>query len=182
MVLKKEETIAIIIDVQERLMTAMFEKEQLEHNLIKLVKGLKILDIPCIYTQQYTKGLGMTVPSIRLENNPSDFTYIEKITFSCMGSEEFQKRLEKSGCKNIVIAGMETHICVLQTVRDLLLDNFNVILVQDCIASRKLLDKEIGMKRMVQEGAYLGTYESVLFELMNTANHSQFKVISTLIK
>jgi len=181
MKITRENTIAMMIDFQEKLVPAIYENEKLIEETAKLIKGLKTLGCPIVFTQQYTKGLGMTVKPLQ-DAYEDEFTYLDKVTFSCMDNEEMKKAIVDSGKKNVVIAGMESHICVMQTVIDLLELGYNVYLVEDCISSRTNANKQVGIKRMMQEGAKITSLESVLFELANKAGTPEFKVISNLIK
>ncbi|HHU73249.1 MAG TPA: hydrolase [Clostridiales bacterium] len=177
----KEDTVALVIDFQERLVPVMNHKEELLHNTEILLKGLKVLEIPMIVTQQYTKGIGMTVPKIQ-EAIGDDFVYYDKITFSCWDDEEIKKQILGLGKKNIIVCGIEAHICVLQTVIDLLQEGIHVVVVEDCIGSRKDNDKKIALERAISEGALVTTYESILFELTRVSKTDVFKEISRLIK
>lgn len=176
-----EDTMAIVIDYQERLMPVIHNSEQLIHNSEILLKGLKALGIPMVVTQQYTKGLGMTVEPIANVFG-EDFTYYDKITFSCLDDENIRKAVEEMGKKNVIVCGAEAHICVLQTVIDLIAMGYHVILVEDCIGSRKEKDYETALKRAVVEGAIPTTYESILYELTRVAKTDVFKEISKLTK
>lgn len=178
--IKKEDTIALVVDFQEKLMPVMAEKEALEVRTQVLLEGLRTLDIPMIVTQQYTKGLGMTIPSL-CEAAGTD-EYFDKITFSCFEDEGIQKAIAKSGRKNVLVCGIESHICVLQTCIDLKEAGYTPILVLDCISSRKLTDKEGAILRAQQEGILLTTTEAILFELTRKAGNPVFKEISRLIK
>lgn len=177
---KAEETTAVIVDVQERLFPHMQKKEELEKNLLILIKGLHILEVPVLVTQQYTRGLGATIASIReqiRENDP-----IEKIAFSCCGEPGFIRSLESTKRKCVVLAGIESHVCVLQTSIDLADKGYSVCVIEDCASSRKGNDKRIAMERMREEGVRLSTYESILFELCYEAGTDRFKAMSRLIK
>lgn len=176
-----QDSLALIIDFQERLMPVINKSDELLHNTEILIKGLKALNIPMVVTQQYTKGIGMTVPIIR-EAIGEEFTYYDKLTFSCAENEEILSQIAGSGKKNIVICGIETHICVLQTVINLIDKGYNVILVEDCVGSRKESDRQVGIKRAMKEGAIPASYESILFELTRVAKTDVFKEISRLIK
>jgi nicotinamidase-related amidase len=123
----------------------------------------------------------MTVPQLATLFGDG-FLYEDKITFSCADDEVIIKKIEDTGKKNILIFGIEAHICVLQTAIDLLEKGYNVILVENCISSRKEKDRIIGIQRAVAEGAILTTYEAILFELTRSAKHNSFKEISSLIK
>lgn len=176
-----EDTLALVIDFQEKLVPVIHQQEELLHNTTILLKGLQALQIQALVTQQYTKGIGMTVPSLT-EVYGKDFSYEEKITFSCAEDEVIMNKIAESGKKNIIICGIEAHICVLQTVIDLIAKGYNVILVEDCVGSRKEKDRQVGIKRAIAEGAIPTTYESILFELTRVAKTEVFKVISKLIK
>jgi len=178
--IKPEETMAVVIDYQSKLMPAIFENEVLIAKSAILLQGLKELEIPMIVSQQYTKGLGETVEPIA--EAIGEFEAFEKKTFSLYQDEELKKAIDASGKKNAVICGAEAHICVLQTVIDLCEAGYNVFLVEDCIGSRKPNDKAIALKRAEKEGAFLTTYEEVLYELTMGAANPHFKAISKLTK
>ncbi|QZY55619.1 isochorismatase family protein [Crassaminicella profunda] len=175
----KENTTAMIIDVQKRLLPHMQNKE-LSKNLAILIEGLNGLDIPFIVSEQYTKGLGSTVDEIMgvLEN----FEIIEKMSFSCYDEPTLQEKIDYMNKEWIIIAGIESHICVLQTVIDLIDNGYMPIVIEDCISSRKENDKKIAIERMKKEGAVISTYESILFELCRYAGNETFKTISKLVK
>ena len=179
--IKSEDTMALIIDFQERLVPVMDRKEELIHNTGILIKGLRALNIPMLVTQQYTKGIGATVPELAAALGEG-FRCEDKITFSCADDEVVMKKISESGKHNIIICGIEAHICVLQTVVDLIEKGYHVILVEDCIGSRRNSDRETGIKRAIMEGAIPSTYESILFELTRVARTDTFKEISKLIK
>ena len=178
--IKSSETIALIIDYQERLVPVMNEKEQFVRNSAILVEGIKKLGVPIIVSQQYTKGLGNTISEISTvigEYSPND-----KLTFSCVQNEDILHKIQCFDVKNVIVCGCEAHICVLQTVIDLLGIGLNVVLVEDCSASRKKSDLQASIIRARQEGALIATYESILFELCEMAGNDTFKFISKLIK
>jgi nicotinamidase-related amidase len=133
-----------------------------------------------IITQQYTRGLGNTVPPIA--EKFSGFRYIEKLSFSCYEEPAFREQLSFSGKQNIILCGIESHVCVLQTCLDLIDNGFFPIVVEDCVGSRKTEDKIIAIERMKQEGARITTLESLLFELTRAAGTDAFKSISRLVK
>lgn len=176
----KEDTIALVVDFQEKLMPVMAGKEELEVRTNILVKGLKTLEVPMLITQQYTKGIGMTIPSL-FESSETE-EYFDKVTFSCFDDEAIRAKIEESGKKNVIVCGIESHICVLQTCIDLKEAGYTPILVVDCMSSRKESDKEIAILRAQQEGIVLTTTEAILFELTRKAGNPTFKVISKLIK
>ena len=188
--LKKEDTVLVGIDFQEKLMPAMKNNEEVAAAAIKLIKGCRILGVPAIMTQQYTKGLGQTVPAIVAaltesmgeEISTEEFNPVEKTSFSAMGEPSFVETLEKLGKKTVIIAGVEAHVCVQQTVIDLLESGYTVFVANDCISSRSNTDKKYSQRRMGDAGAVGTTYESILFELCGGAKEPGFKQISALVK
>lgn len=175
-----ENTIALIIDEQVKLMPVIHEKDTILHNTEILIQGLKLLDVPFLITQQYTKGMGMTEQCIFDAAGTEE--YIDKRTFSCWDTEEIRQAVEASGKKQVLLAGVESHICLLQTAIDLVDAGYDVFVVENCVSSRKLADKETAIKRMIQNGVQVTSYESILFELMRTSTHPNFKLVSKLIK
>ncbi len=178
--ISKHNSVAVVVDVQERLFPHIHEHQQLEKNLITLISGLKILDIPLIVTQQYTKGLGKTIPSVAKALGKYD--PLEKLTFSCCADPDFMDTLSDLGKNQIILMGIETHVCVLQTAIDLLQRGYQPVIIEDCVSSRKLNDKQVAIERMRHHGMIISTYESILLELCLVAGTEQFKAISTLIK
>jgi nicotinamidase-related amidase len=175
-----ENTVLVIIDVQEKLAPAMHEKEKFFDNLQKLVKGVKILGIPTILTEQNPKGLGPTMPEIaRLL---PDIQPIAKMDYSCCGNKLFRQELGKLNHKQVLIAGIEMHVCVYQTAVDLLALGYEVQVVADACASRTTENKEIGLKRTTSEGAKLTSTEMALFELLKVAEGAKFKEILQIVK
>ncbi len=176
----KTKTAAVIIDYQERLLPHMRNHEDTLENVVKLIKGLKILNIPTILTQQYTRGLGETVAPIK--ELFDDFKFVEKTSFSCYDAPDFAIQLETLGKEFVIVAGIESHVCVLQTVLDLKENGHIPVVIEDCINSRKKNDKRIAMARFRQEGIIVASVESILFELTRTAKAEEFKAISNLVK
>ncbi len=178
--IQKEETLAVVIDIQERLLPHIYQWEGTLHNCTRIIEGFQILSVPVIVTQQYTKGLGGTDSSIAERISP--FSYIEKTAFSCFGEPAFKDRLSSSGKKNIILIGIEAHVCVLLTCLDLLASGYIPFIPEDCVSSRKLQDKAVAIERMRQEGARITTIESILFELTQCAGTEVFRNISRLVK
>jgi len=176
----KEESIGLIIDVQERLFPHISENKELEKNINILIQGMKILKMPVMVTEQYSKGLGPTIPTIK--TSLGDIRYYEKNSFSCCDNKYFDYEFSGLNKKIVVIAGIEAHVCVLQTSIDLIERGYQPVIVEDCISSRKMLDKQVAIERMRHEGALVTTYESVLFELARVSGTEQFKAISKLVK
>ncbi len=176
----KENVLGVLIDVQERLFPHIHQHQYLAERIAILIQGLKILEIPLMMTEQYVKGLGKTIPE--LQKHTKGVECFEKITFSCCGNEDFIEALIQTKKKEIILFGIETHVCVQQTFLDMLNRGLTVIIVADCVSSRKQYDKEIALERMRQEGARITTREALLFELCQTAGTDSFKQISKLVK
>lgn len=177
-----ENSVVLVVDIQERLLPAMAHKEEVLKASCILLKGAEALGVPVIATEQYPKGLGNTVGEV-LEASPS-MEIFAKGQFSCL-EPEVEERFDdfiKAGKDTVVIIGMEAHVCVLQTIRDLLEKGFKVVVAADCVASRKDFDKEMGFERAKFEGAVMGTYESILFEWTEDSKNPGFKTISGLVK
>lgn len=176
----KENTIGLVIDVQEKLFPHMHNYEELVGNLIKLISGLKVLEVPIILTEQYTKGLGPTINSI--QEAIGEYTAIEKMAFSCCDEPQFLKVLKEQSKKNVIVCGIESHVCILQTCIDLQQSGYQSVIIEDCISSRKASDKVISLERMKKEGAIISSLESILFELSRVSGTESFKSISRLVK
>lgn len=179
-IINKEDAVLVLIDFQERLMPAMKDKKELEEDVVKLVKGCKIMDLPVIVTQQYTRGLGPTISSIH--QALGNYEAIEKTSFSAMGEPDFVEALKSMARKTVILAGIEAHVCVMQTALDLIENGFSVFLVNDCISSRSGDDKKTARRRMTASGVIESSYEAVLFELLKGAKDENFKAISSLVK
>ena len=180
MTLNREDTLAVFIDFQEKLMPAMYHKEELQDKVCRLAKGLGVLGIPHIVTQQYTKGIGETIPEVA--EAIGEFEAIDKTTFSCMSHVDFINQLEIAARRNIVVCGIEAHICVQQTVEQLLEEGYNVYIPVDCISSRSQNDFLWAAERMEKAGAIMTTYESILYELLKDSKAEGFREISKIVK
>lgn len=176
----KENTMALMIDFQEKLVPAINNNESIVENAVKLLNGLKVLGCPALFTQQYTRGLGMTVKP--LQETQDEFSYFDKTSFSCLDNEAICEAIEQFGKDTIIVTGMESHICVMQTVSDLLEKGYKVYIISDCIGSRTDFNKQNGLERMKQEGAVISSVESVLFEMTRRAGTPEFKEVSRIIK
>ncbi len=180
MKLKAENSIAILVDIQEKLSPHMFEYEELVKNSQIILKGLKLFNIPIIANEQYPQGLGHLIEP--LKNELSEEEINEKNTFSCCAVEQTKQKILDSKKSTAIVFGIETHICVLQTCLDLISCGITPVLVVDCCSSRKQKDKDIAISRMIQAGVIPTTYESLLFEFCGCSKHEAFKSISKLIK
>lgn len=178
--LTPENTIAVCVDYQERLMPAIDRADEVLNRAEILVKGLRLLDVPIVVTQQYTKGLGETVEPLR--RALGEYEPFEKLTFGGYEAESIRKAIDNAGRKNVLVFGTETHICVLQTARGLKEAGYQVMVVDDCCGSRRQSDKESGLRRAMCEGICISCSETVLFELTAIAGTETFKRISKLVK
>jgi nicotinamidase-related amidase len=175
-----EKTALVIIDVQEKLSRVMHEKEKLFENLQRLIKGIQILGIPIIVTEQNPNGLGPTVPEIApllIDSKP-----VTKFSFSCCGEKPFLRQLEMLNRKQVLLTGIETHVCVYQTAVDLIEAGYEVHTVVDCVSSRTPENRNLALDKMKSEGVRLTSVEIALFELLRTAASPKFKELSKIVK
>jgi len=175
-----ENTAAVCVDIQEKFTEYIYKFDKILKNTQILIEGLNVLEVPIIVTEQYPNGLGYTIPEIK--KHLKEYNPIEKLAFSCCGSLKFCEELKKSGKKNVIVFGIETHVCVLQTVLDLIEIGYQPVLIEDCVSSRKKSDRKTALNRMRQEGVIITSYESILFELSRIAGTEKFKQISKLVK
>ena len=178
--LDEKDSLLLIIDIQDKLVTAL-EKDTIITKASKLAAAAKHLDIPIILSEQYPKGLGHTVPLIT-QNLPADVETIEKTSFSLVKENGFLEKLKSYGKKQIVLCGIETHICVHQTAADLIDAGFEVIVAKDACASRNKYEFKQGIEAMQANGAKISCIEMILFEWLGSAKHPKFKDIQALIK
>ncbi len=179
--LEKDRTALVVVDVQERLFPFIHEHERVEQETARLVRGVRTLGLPIIVTEQYTKGLGPTIASVR-DALEDDYRPLEKMTFSCCGDKPFMKALEETERQQILLCGIEAHVCVYQTAIDMLDQGFRVYLVTDAVGSRVAANRELALVRVEQGGGYLTSVEMALFELLQLSGTDEFKAISKLIK
>ena len=174
-----ENKFLLVIDIQEKLLPIVNEAETLLVRVERLLKGWQILNLPLGHTEQYPKGLGSTCSILKpfLKNS----FYFEKTTFSA-GSSNLIKHLKQNKLLDVYVAGIETHICVYQSIRDLLNENLNVYLITDASSSRKKHDHQIAIQELIRCGANITTIEMLLFEALRDSKHPAFKAISQLIK
>jgi nicotinamidase-related amidase len=170
----------VVIDIQERLLPSIFESERVVKNTVKLIKGARVLGIPVLVTEQYKKGLGATIPAIATEI--ANLSLMEKVAFSACGAAGFEKVLKKQKVSDIILCGIEAHVCVSQTCLDLLDQGFRVFVVVDAISSRTTENHFIAVERMRSAGAVVVSTEMVLFELLEKAGTNEFKQILALVK
>lgn len=175
-----QDTVLLVIDVQGKLAQIVHESEAVERNISKLIRAAKILGVPVLYTEQYPKGLGHTVEA--LQELLSEEKPLEKIAFSCCAEESFMEKLRGLNRNNVLVTGMETHVCVYQTANELIEYGYSVHLVADAVTSRTREDREIGIRCIEKAGAWLKSTEMVIFELLRIAQGEEFKAISKIIK
>ena len=180
--IKIEDCLLLIIDFQERLVASLKDSSIIE-KAVKLVKTANLLDIPIIYSEQYPKGLGKTVNEIS-SVLPSKAIKFEKTSFSLLNENNFLETLKSYNKKQVIICGIEAHICVYQTAVELIKAGFDVTVAKDICASRKDCEFEfgVGFNLMNSAGAHVSCLEIILFELLRGANHPKFKDIQALIK
>lgn len=175
----REQAVGLCVDMQERLYPAMAEPDCAERTRI-LIAGLRVLEVPVLATEQYRKGLGETIAPIR--EALGGISPIEKVSFSCMDEPVFHARLAGLSRDTVIIAGIEAHVCVLQTALDLHAEGYRPVVVVDAVSSRQLRDKAPAIDRMRASGVVVTTVESILFELCRVSRTEVFKAISALVK
>ncbi len=171
----------VVVDIQEAFRSAVPDFAVIVSRASVAVRGFQILDVPVFVTEQYPKGLGHTAEEIQMVL-PDDFQIIEKTAFSSCGAEPFTQNLKKLGIEQVVLCGLETHVCVNQTAHDLLTAGYQVHLLTDCVCSRFEHDKVAGLAKMRSSGVISSSIEMALFELMRDAKHEKFKEIQSLIR
>lgn len=179
-ILNKEDSLLFIIDIQDRLVPVMEHGKKVIKNNVILIETSKELKMPIIITEQYPRGLGSTVLEIgeKIDNNTKIF---KKLSFTAY-IDEVKQELEKSGRNKVIITGMETHVCVFQTVRDLLDNGYEVFIVRDGVSSRKKDNFLNALELMKTMGAVIMDTETIIFDLLKTAGTLEFKALSNLIK
>lgn len=170
----------VVVDVQERLLPAIFEKERVVQNTVRLIQGAGVLQVPLFATEQYRKGLGPTMPEVAAAI--PGFAPMEKVAFSACGAAGFIPALKAKKVSEAILCGIEAHVCVSQTCLDLLDRGFRVFVVADAVSSRTPENYRFGLDRMRAAGAVIVSTEMVLFELLEEAGTAKFKQILTLIK
>lgn len=180
--LERDKAVLVVVDVQEKLCLAMDDKilHKLTKNIATLLETAQELQIPVLITEQYVKGLGATLPE--LKEKAGSAGYFEKMAFSCCGSADFMATLAATGRTQIIVTGMETHVCVLQTVIELRDAGFEVHVVNDAVMSRSKRNWQIAAEAMTLTGAVPTSTESVLFQLLRVAGTDEFKKLSKLVR
>jgi nicotinamidase-related amidase len=179
--LEAEKAVLIVIDVQARLVPSMPQDVylRLRDTISMLVNGVGLLGVPVVTTEQYPQGIGHTVPELA---DACKEALIEKVSFGCCGEPDFLAALKKLGRSQVIITGMEAHVCVYQTVLGLLEEGYNVHLVRDAICSRNKIDYLTAVAGADKAGAVVTSAETVLFQMMQKSTHEQFRAVSKLVK
>lgn len=173
-------TCLVVIDVQEKILHVMQNPEQVVKNTAVLIQMAKILEIPILWCQQVPKALGPTVEE--LSGLLADVEPINKSSFSCCGDASFVAKVDELEAKSAILCGIESHVCVFQTARDLIQHGLYVHVAADAISSRTDENKRIGINRMAAEGATISSTEMLMFELLRDAKHEKFRELAKLIK
>jgi len=170
----------VVVDIQGKLARLMYDKQTLFKNIPILIKAAKILDIPIIWCQQCPQALGETIGQIA--ELLTDIKPLNKATFSCCGLEQFNQSLRALNRRQIILCGIEAHVCIYQTAVDLLKAGFYVQVVADAVSSRTLADKQTAVQKLKTSAIDISSVEMTLFELLVTADHPKFKPVVELIK
>jgi len=178
--IRRDRAILVVVDIQEKLLPAMKKGEDIVEKAAILIQGAGMLGVPILVTEQYPKGLGATIKPIG--EALGEFVPIEKTSFSIMGEPAFVEALKESGAEDVMICGIESHVCVQQSALDLLEKGYRVYIMEDATGSRNNTDKKFAGRRMVEAGCVGTTVESALFELVGDAKDPCFKNISKLVK
>ena len=180
-ILNERDSLILIIDIQEKLLNAAFNKDIIRSKAAIIANASSILRIPVIVTEQYPKGLGETIPEIKSALSVTT-KYFEKTSFSALENPEIANAIDKSGKKQILICGIETHICVNQTAHALVKKGYEVNLIKDVSGSRKIEEYQAGIERMKENKIHVVTAEVALFEWLKSSRHKNFKEVQALIK
>ena len=178
----RENTQAMVIDVQERLTPHIYDYENIIKKTVTLIKGLQALNVPIMLNEQYKKGLGDTLPAIRDVLEGDNAKSFEKVTFSACDNDEAWHHLAQQNRSVVLLFGVEVHVCVMQTALDLLDNGMQPVIIGDAVGSRYPYDKKQAIRRIRRAGGVISTVESILFELCRSSQDPAFKTISNLIK
>ncbi len=180
MKLDRSRAALVVVDVQEAFRPAVLDFERVAGNVSVLVRGARVLGLPTIVTEQYPKGLGRTVPEVA--EHLDDVDPIEKVCFSAVRADGFSRALQEARRDQVLLCGIETHVCVNQTAEDLLSDGIEVHVVQDAVTSRTDENRALGLHKMEHSGATVTSVETALFELLKEAGTPEFKEVQALVK
>ncbi|MEL0621167.1 isochorismatase family protein [Psychrobacter proteolyticus] len=178
----RENTQAMIVDVQERLTPHIYDHENIVKKTVTLIKGLQALNIPIMLNEQYKKGLGDTLPEIREILEGDNGKSFEKVTFSACDNNDSWHHLAQQNRSTVLLFGAEAHVCIMQTALDLLDNGMQPVIIGDAVGSRFPYDKKQAIRRIRRAGGVISTVESILFELCRSSEDPAFKTIINLIK
>ncbi|MEM4245952.1 MAG: hydrolase [Candidatus Bathyarchaeia archaeon] len=175
-----QNVIILCIDFQEKLLPYIFDFEKIVKNAIIMIKAAKILQVPIIVTEQYPKGIGRTVKPVA--DALGEYQPVEKVHFSCFQEEDFTSKLQKLGRENLIIMGIESHVCIYQTTREAINAGYHAYILEDAMSSRVRENHEIAVRRMISEGAIPSSVEMTIFELLKKAGTPEFREILKIVK
>jgi nicotinamidase-related amidase len=178
--LNREDCVFLIVDLQEKLIPHIADSEEVVNQTVRLIRFARALDLPLRWTEQYPKGLGATVPDVAEELKGMET--FEKTAFGCLGDAAFREALDMTGRRKVVLAGVETHVCVMQTALQALNSGYDVFVARDAVGARKPLQHQTGLERMQAAGAQLVTVEMTMFEILRQAGTEDFKKTMPLLK
>ena len=179
MKLDRSRAALVVVDVQEAFRPAVLDFEQVARNVATMVRAARILELPTLVTEQYPKGLGHTVPEV---TEHLEVTPIEKVCFSAVDAEGFPSALHAANRDQVLLCGIESHVCVNQTAEDLIADGAEVHVAQDAVTSRTAENRALGLHKMERSGAMVTSVETALFELLREAGTPEFKEVQALVK
>jgi nicotinamidase-related amidase len=180
MIFTTDRTLLVLVDVQEKLTPLMHERDACVRALAQLLKGAAALRLPVIWMEQLPEKMGATIPELR--ELLTDATPISKGSFSCCGEPAFREAFRTSGCGQVLLAGIESHVCVYQTAADLLADGLQVKVIADAVSSRTPFNRQAGLDAARAAGAGIATVEMILFELMRDSTHPAFREILKIVR
>ncbi len=172
----------LVIDLQEKFAPRIQNWDYVVAGCIRLIKFFRLINAPIVITEQYPKGLGATIPSVKVALEGTGVSYTEKTEFSSCGADNLKKDVLKHNRSQWLVCGIEAHVCIQQTVFDLLEMNQEVFLAEDAISAQRMEDREVALRRMASLGVAISTSESLIFETLKDAKHPLFKQASTIVK
>lgn len=178
--LQADRTVLVVVDIQEKFRDLIHGMDKVVDNSSRLIQFCQALDIPIVVTEHYPRGLGVTISEVRRQFKT--FPVIEKIHFSCCGDNNFNQKLKKLGRDQIMLCGIETHVCIYQTAFDLLHQGKQVAVAVDAVSSCSPTDREIGLKRMSELGIQSMSAQMMMFEILRKAGTEQFKKVAPILK
>jgi nicotinamidase-related amidase len=179
--LRPDDTLLVVLDMQEPFLKNIWERERVVSNVCRIMDAARILLVPTVPTLQYAERMGSVIPEVS-KRLPSHSLPFDKLCFSCMGSDAFQSEVQRSGRKQVLLCGVETHICVSQTAHDLLAQGYQVHVAADAVSSRTEHNWEIGLQRMSRAGVFISSTEMAIYELLYQAGTPEFRQILELVK